>query len=295
MNPNEGINRELTIGEVLSKTFELYQRNFAKYFTLFLIIEAVIGTASALAYATFALPTLPTGATTQQILDWMPGYFGALFSILAIIVVVSLVLSPIAEGSTLKMASEEIETGKAELGGAVRFAVSKLISMWALGILVGIIVVLGLIALIIPGIILAIMFCMALPALLLENTGVIGSLGRSRVLVGQRWLKTFALGLILVIIVGVISVIISLISAPFGAFSSVVTSLLSAFYQPIIPVALTVYFYSNRARISAPKVDVPMMPTAPGIPGSTKYCSNCGTQMPSAAIYCPKCGLRQVP
>ena len=50
----------------------------------------------------------------------------------------------------------------------------------------------GLIALIVPGIILAIVFSLALPVLLIEKKGVLESMGRSHALVGHRWLKTFA-------------------------------------------------------------------------------------------------------
>jgi uncharacterized membrane protein YesL len=37
------ITKELSIGDVLSKTFELYRSQFVKYVILFAVIEAVIG------------------------------------------------------------------------------------------------------------------------------------------------------------------------------------------------------------------------------------------------------------
>src|SRR2546427_763698 len=40
--PEQGIKRELSLGEVLSKTFELYRRDFTKYFVLFAVVGVII-------------------------------------------------------------------------------------------------------------------------------------------------------------------------------------------------------------------------------------------------------------
>lgn len=290
MSSDQGIARELSLGEVVSKTFELYRRNFVKYFLLFVVVEAIIGVVSVWAYSTFPLPTLPPNPTQQQVFNWLPGFFGALIALVAVVGVVSLVFGTIAFGGTVKMASEEIENRPVDLGGAVRFAAGKLLWMWVLGLILGIIISLGLIALVVPGIILAIMFSLAYQALLIENAGIGGSLSRSRELVSHRWLKTFTTFLVFAIIVIIGAVIFGLISAPFGFASRAVSDVLSAIYQPIVPVATTVYFYSNRARISP--AQAPMGPTVMAAPGM-KFCPNCGTQLEAAATFCAKCGAKQ--
>jgi hypothetical protein len=190
------------------------------------------------------------------------------------------------------MASDEITKGQADLRGSVWFAVSKIVWMWILGLLVGIIIGIGFVALVIPGIILTIMFCLVLPALLIENAGVIGSMNRSRELVGHRWLKTFAVLLLVLIILVVAGVIVNAISAPFGAASVFVTNVLSSFYAPILPISLTVYYYSNLARTSPQGSQVPVGQAVGPQPGM-KFCPNCGTQLPSMAAFCAKCGAKQ--
>ncbi len=136
------------------------------------------------------------------------------------------------------------------------------------------------------------MFSLALPVLLIENRGVLDSMGRSRVLVGQRWLKTFATFLVIGIIVIIASVIISAISGLFGIASPVVNGILSALYQPLFPILMAVYYYSNLARISQPPPG-PMWtgPTTTAQPGM-KSCPTCGTQNVSSATFCTKCGAR---
>ncbi len=157
---------------------------------------------------------------------------------------------PIAQGSAIKLASEQIEKGRLTSGHQSDSLPRRLLWIWALSILVGIIVVLGFIALIVPGIILTIMFSLAFPVLIIENKGVLDSMGRSRELVGHRWLKTFATFLVLAIIFAIASAIVGAISGPLGVANPVVNGLLSAFYQPLFPILLAVYYYSNLARIA---------------------------------------------
>jgi len=291
----QAITRELTVGEVISKTFELYRRDFVKYLIVFLIVEAITGILTTLVRSAVVLPTLPTGATSQDVLNWLPGFFRALFYLVALSLIIGLVFGTVASGSAIKMASQAIEKGQADLGASVRFTISKLVWLWTLSIIVGIIIGLGFIALVVPGIILAIMFSLAIPALLIENTGVMESIGRSRKLVSHRWGKSFALFLVFGIIEIIAGFIAGLISAPFGVASSIVSSILSAFYLPLAAIVLTVYYYSNVARLSPPPPQMGQTPMAPaaGVQPETKFCPRCGTQMASWASGCPKCGLQQ--
>lgn len=268
MLPEQGIKRELSLGEAIGKTFDLYRQDFAKYFVLFAVVGVIIGVVTSLAQHYFVFPTLSSNPTPQEVFNWLPGFLATLSLLVGSIFLVTVVFFPIAQGGAIKMASEQIEKGEGDLGESVRFATSKLLSIWALSIIVGVIVTLGFIALIIPGIILSVMFLLSFPALLIENKGVTESMGRSRQLVGQRWLKTLATFLVMGIIVAVASSIVSAISAPFGVAGPVVTGLLSAFYQPLFPILLTVYYYSNLARIRPPLVSqAPMYPAAGAIIG----------------------------
>src|SRR6266699_762589 len=292
MQPEQGISRELGLGEVISKTFEVYRRDFVKYFVLFAIVGVIVQVVTTLAQQAFVLPTPPVNPTPQQYSSWFPALFASLFLLIAVIFIVNIVFSTIAEGSAVKLASEQITRGQVSLGASIRFAVSRLLSIWSLSIIVGIIVFLGVIALIVPGILLAIMFSLALPVLLIENKGVTESMGRSRQLVSHRWAKTFGTFLVLGIIVLVVSLIFSAITAPLGIIGPVVNGILSAFYQPLFPILMVVYYYSNLARISQPPPG-PMW-TVPGTtaqPGM-KFCPNCGTQLASSATFCTKCGSK---
>ena len=287
--PDGSIQRELGIGEVISQTFQVFRRDFVKYVTIFLVLEAVIGTLSALVDYYIVLPTLPIGATTQELMNSLPTYLGALFTLVLLLILVSAIFGTIAGGTAVKMTSELIENREPNLTASVRFTASKILSIWAVGLIVVIVVSLGLIALIVPGIILAIMLSLAFPVLLIENLGVLGSMGRSRKLVGGRWLKSLAFYILLAIIVGIASEIVSLMTSPLGSgfARTILNSVLSAFYLPITFIAITIYYYSNNARLTP----VQPPPLYPSISSVIRYCPSCGEPVvdPNQA-FCSKCG-----
>src|SRR5436853_6479541 len=107
MQPEQGIGRELGLGEVISKTFEVYRRDFSKYFVLFAVVGVIVQVATALAQQAFVLPTLPVNPTPQQFSSWFSALFATLFLLVAVIFVVNIVFSTIAEGR-----SEERRVGK---------------------------------------------------------------------------------------------------------------------------------------------------------------------------------------
>jgi hypothetical protein len=293
MEPDRSIRRELTFGEVFSKTFDLYRRDFAKYFILFAVVGVIIQVATTLATQAFVLPTPPVNPNSQQLSSYLSALFGTLFLLLAVIILVNIVFNTIAQGTGIKLASERTTKEQVDVGASVKFVVSKLLSIWALSIIVGLIVFLGTLALVVPGIILAIMFSLALPVLLIENKGVFDSMGRSRQLAGHRWGKTFAVLLVLGIIVIVLSLIVGAIAGFLGIAAPVVNGILSAFYQPLYPILLAVYYYSNLARITAPPGGQMWPGQVPPAQAGMKFCTNCGTLLPSTATMCFKCRAPQ--
>jgi len=293
MPEGQEITGELDFGDVFSKTFDLYRRDFMKYLVLFAIVGAITGVLTTLVQRAFILPVTPINPTPQDTLNYLAVFLGVLIPLVFFIGLIGVVFSSVATGGAIKMAAGEIEKGQADLGASVRFVISKLVSVWVLSILVGIIVGAGLLALIVPGIILAIMFSLALPALLIEGTGISESLGRSRKLVAHRWLKSFALFLVFGIIILIASTIVSAVSGYFGWAHTIVDGILSAIYAPLIPIVLTVYYHSNAARIAAPQVSQAPMGSVGTVQAGMKFCPSCGTQMASWVTFCPKCGARQ--
>jgi len=253
---NNKLQRDLSIGEMLIQTFNLYSRNFVQYFIPFVAAGIITGFVTIVVRSAIVIPVVPVHSTSQQLLAWFPTYLAATLTVLFLSGIVGWIANSITTGIAIKFTSDILERGQANLQTSFNFTLTKLLSLLAVSIVTGVLIVLGLIALIVPGIILAVMFSLVYPSIMIEGTGVFGSLSRSRALVSNRWLKTFGLLLLLGIIVAAVNGIFALVAAPFGVFSPLVSGILTALITPIFAIALTLYYYSMKAR-TAPLQQTP--------------------------------------
>jgi hypothetical protein len=165
---------------------------------------------------------------------------------------VSWIVGTTTSGIVIKYASDQIEKGASDFGVSFNFAVSKLPSLLVAQFVAGVLIVIGLLLFIVPGIIIAIMFSLVIPVIIVEQKGAFESLGRSRRLVSNRWLKTFVLLLILGIIVLLVSSVTSVLATPFSfihpIINPLITNIVSAFVSPIYPIAITYLYYAMVAR-----------------------------------------------
>ena len=252
---------ELSIEETLTWTFDLYSRNFVIFFIPFLIAGLISGILS--------IPILSYVSKISQIdftgppdVVWSQfwNFFLTLLALASILGIISWIIGDMISGVCVKCASDLIEKGKASLGESFNFTVYKLPSLLIATLITGILTALGLLALILPGIIIYIMFFLVIPTIMIENIGALDSLSRSRRLVSNRWLKTFVLALIVGLIMVAPVFILNLITTPLGIYSSLVSSVITAFVQPIIPISLTLYYYSMLAKEEQQRIPPPPPP-----------------------------------
>ena len=96
MQPEQGINRELSLGEAISKTFHVFRQGFAKYFVLYAMVGIIVQVVTTLAQRAFVAPVLPPNPTSQQVSSFFSGLLGALFLVIGVIAIVNIVFSTIA-------------------------------------------------------------------------------------------------------------------------------------------------------------------------------------------------------
>lgn len=253
--------RELSIEQVLTLTFELYSKNFIRFFIPILIAALISGSLSgALSKYIESIPLLEYGASEEAILNWFSNYIGTLIIIGFTLGIVSWVIGTIVNGVCVKYASDSMEKDKASLGEAFGFAAYKLLSLLAVAFITVILIALGFVALIVPGIILTVMFYLVFPVIIIEDVGAFESLSRSRRLVSHRWFKTFILSLIVGIIILFATIIGSLIGGPFGEFRWLVSSIIAAFVEPVLPISTTIYYYSMVGREEQQRIQPPPPP-----------------------------------
>jgi len=209
--------------------------------------------------SSFPMPTPPSisayrGAPLpyEELIEWVFAFLRAIIMISILSGLVSWIVGTTTTGIVIKNASDQIEKGTSNLGVSFNFAISKLPSLLVAQFIAGILAVIGMLLFIVPGIIITIMFSLVIPAIIVEQKGAFESLGRSKKLVSNRWLKTFALllvlGIIALIVGGIVFVLALLFSASYPIVNLLITSIMSAFVSPIYLIAITYLYYAMVAR-----------------------------------------------
>jgi hypothetical protein len=209
--------QELSITEIISRTFNLYTSKFIPFYVIFLIATLVNQLLGGAIRLYFVVPPMPTAP--EELLSWFSTFIVPFILLTLLTFIISWIITTLANGLAVKYTSDVLEKGDASLNRGFNFTVSKLPSLFVAGIISAVLIGLGLIALVIPGIIIAIMFSLVVQVIIIQDAGAFDSFGKSRGLVRERWLKTFGLFLILVIITFVIDSIgnaIGLLSSRFS-------------------------------------------------------------------------------
>ncbi len=185
---------EFRISEVATRTFGAISRNFGVFFALSATLAGVPA-------FLIGLADLETGAFAAA------GILGGL---------ISFVSAYILQGALIHGAVVDFNGGRAKFGDCLSTGLKHFLPLLAIAILMALGVWAGMILLLVPGIILSIMWIVAVPARVVENTGILESFGRSRELTkGSRW-GIFGLAVIYVIVYVLISVIVMV---PTGIFA----------------------------------------------------------------------------
>ncbi|MGW4207547.1 hypothetical protein ACWEIJ_06125 [Lentzea sp. NPDC004789] len=230
--------RPLTVGEIVDGAITTMR----KYPVLLLGAAAVVAAITQIAGLLVQLPFLddltsvakldPNTMTQQEALDQVTrgvtGFLtGTALSLLLLLV-----------GTVFLSGFITVVVGHAVLGRPVTFSQAweefkpRLLPLLGATVLSGLVITVGVILCILPGIYVGVLFSLIGPALVLERCGVGTAFTRSRVLVTGAWWRTFGILVLAAVISWVISWIISL---PFGllgaasnGFSAEPTAALSA-------------------------------------------------------------------
>ena len=227
--------RPLSFGEVLDGALVLLRRHFGLVLGIAIVCEGI--------------PTAMdvyidlTGGASQN-----PG-----LSLLDRLL--TLVGSVLVTGATVRVVSEAYLGQSPLFGDAMRFAGSRFGAILGANIMSGILTVLALLALVIPGIVVACGYSVAAEAAALESGSSSDALRRSWELTkGFRW-KALGLGvvsicLILVVFVGV-GVLGGILGGVMGGLDvvlAVIGACVSMLIYPVIPCVFTVFYYDLRVR-----------------------------------------------
>jgi hypothetical protein len=241
----------MTVGDILGRGFSLFFARFGLCYGIMLVVQLP------LLALQLALPRLMVGGLGQLIL-----------------IIPALILQMIGTGAMIHVVMQEYLGRPVTFGEALQVALGRLGGLIVTSILSGILVTLGLIACIVPGIYLAIVFSLASQVVIVENLSGMTALQRSKDLVGGHFGRVFGTLLLLGLLLGVVSFVLGLIigvalpfqrsvnpadpfagteltSYPNYAIATCVTDLVQIFVQALTAICTTLLYFDLRNRKEA--------------------------------------------
>jgi len=167
----------MTISDIFSRSFEIYKENPV------IIVPSLIPIAWAI-IATFTIlagvyGTIAGGFLYGDFEEFLTTLITTLIIGIAIFVIVFIILLILAEGMTIVMVRDAFEGRGADLSSAWESTKGKIGALLIASILVAVIVGLGYICLIIPGLILTFLLYFVAQAIMIDDEGAVGSLKAS--------------------------------------------------------------------------------------------------------------------
>ena len=200
MTDAAAVTRKLDLGRVFKDTGGVVQRQAPLLFGLTFVL--------------YLLPTVVTGLFAQSLLKTTASDDAtaalAIFSspIYWTLLLVGMLLGTLVYGCVIWISLGDLEGRAVTPQEALQVGLKRCLPLLAASLLFGMGVGLGMVLLLVPGIILAVMWAVLIPVLV-ENRGVFAAFGRSRALTrGNRW-RIFGLFLIAVIAAGFVQAVLT--------------------------------------------------------------------------------------
>ena len=271
--------RPLSLGEILDRTFTLYRRNFVLFFGIAAIPQIFV---LAIQLGILLLGPAQKPGTSS------PFSFSTSTIVIALITFIAVIVAALfAHGASIYAVSEIYLGRRISIGealGKVRSNIGFLVGVMLLN---GLVIVLCLILLILPGIYMACRLITCIPCALIEEKGPRDSLSRSFSLT-----KGFAgRGFMIYLVYFVIALIVGMLfSATFSALiltatgnltmvliwasiAQVGSTFATAITMPVFLISSTIFYYDLRVRKEAfdiqfmmnPELNPPSPPSIPSI------------------------------
>lgn len=232
----------MTAGMILDRSFRIYIQNFALMVALSAIVNVPLLTLAVGA---------PLLAQTNLVFACLAGLVGVLTGLLALLVV-----GPLVTGAVTKAVGEIFLGNEITALGTLKFAWNYVWTLLVTQLVVGVVVFVGFLLLIVPGIMWMLSYSIVAPITVLEKTRNRPEIRRRswKLIQGNRW-KAFVV-LVVVLIAQFLpssaSFIFQLSYGPGSVTAEVVRGLISGIASlltyPLVPIAFTLLYYDLRIR-----------------------------------------------
>jgi hypothetical protein len=257
--------RPRRVGEILDAAIKIYLSNARTLMGLAAVVVIPVQVLIAIVYlSTFSAGSDVPGGSFSIALHPQPAQDPAARAGASLVVsLLSLVVAALVTAASVKAVSDAYLDHPPAIGTSLRYALRRLLAVLGCEVLRVLGLILGFVALIIPGIWLYGRWSVAVPALLVERVGPVSAIRRSSRLVKGRWWPVAGVLIVSTVMVSIISaalsaVLIGVASLPsqpslgvavlVATLSSVVTGVVT---QPFTATVTTILYYDLRVRREA--------------------------------------------
>lgn len=190
----------LDIAKVIGATFGVLGRNLAPFLGLTALL---VGAPTAL--ISLGLLDLVGDPSSLNIGPETFGLFGIGF-------LVSIITNAVLQGALIYGTIRDLNGARASFGECLAMGLRNFMPVILLSLLMALALIVGFLLFIVPGVMMLVAWCVAVPALVSEQTGIVGAFGRSAELTrGNRW-RIFGLVLLFVVLSWIVGLLVSPLS-----------------------------------------------------------------------------------
>jgi hypothetical protein len=264
----------MSIGGVLDNTFRIYKSNFIRFITIVAVIQVPIALLAIISTSAFnrGVPVrqrdseysvaegrrasaLSGGQDEADPAAAIIGWMG-----LMVAGILSLLGQVLCSGALTKSVSETYLGNEITVGQAYRFVLHKLPTLILAGICVALVVYLGLLLLVVPGVIFGLWFALTTPAIVVEDLKATKGMSRSKALASGNLGKIFSVAFLVFLLTLVVSMVAGYAGAFLGRIVFPGNMTLNVFFNQlvsviakilVVPIGATAYillYYDLRIR-----------------------------------------------
>ena len=179
--------RPLSTGELLDRTFSLYRSHFGLFVGIFALPHLVV----------LAVQFLQV--INQRSYARIPNFAAAILWFVAIAFVGTIMAAASQAAAVIAVSELYLDRAASVMDSFARVK-GHLLGVIGISIIVGLSVIAGSVFLLVPGILLAIIWSLSVPAKVLENKGPLAAMSRSVDLVKGDWGRIFVVGLLVFVL-----------------------------------------------------------------------------------------------
>jgi len=243
--------RPRTLGEILSEAFRIYKESASKLLLIVAVVVVPLSFISAVAVRLLGEPKLHrVGGTIEYSRS-----FGVTVAAVIIAAAIGVIIWAILQAAMLRGAAQATIGDPVDVEASYRWGLSRFGSVLLVAFLVGIVVGVGFLLLVIPGIIFLVFLSVSEPALIVENRRGTEAMSRSWNLVRGHFWHALVVILVAAIITGVVQGILTAIGGDNWFVRWIFTAIAQIITAPFTALVTVLLYLDLRARKEALTAD----------------------------------------